>query len=74
MKILEDDDVVAVGERSYYISNIISTVTARILINKGCEAYLVCEFETKKENPDVHDIPTVCDFLDFFFMIYPGYH
>ncbi|XP_043809086.1 uncharacterized protein LOC110606254 [Manihot esculenta] len=66
LKTLVDHDVVVVGERSDYLSNIISTATARRLISKGCEAYLVCVLETKKENPCVHDISTVCDFSDVF--------
>ncbi|XP_043813702.1 uncharacterized protein LOC122723867 [Manihot esculenta] len=50
LKILVDHDVVVVGERSDYLSNIISTATARKLISKGCEAYILFALETKKEN------------------------
>ena len=64
--------MVVVGERSDYLSNIISAATARRLISKGCEAYLVCALETKKENPGVHDISTVCDFSDVFPDDLPG--
>ncbi|XP_021631856.2 uncharacterized protein LOC110629250 [Manihot esculenta] len=66
LKTLADHNVVVVGERSDYLSNIISTATVRRLISKGCEAYLVFALETKKENPGVHDISTVCDFSDVF--------
>ncbi|XP_043811844.1 uncharacterized protein LOC122723519 [Manihot esculenta] len=72
LKTLTDHDVVVVGERSDYLSNIISTATARRLISKGCEAYLVWALETKKENPGVHDISTVCDFSDVFPDDLPG--
>ncbi|XP_021629623.1 uncharacterized protein LOC110627583 [Manihot esculenta] len=72
LKTLVDHDMVVVGDRSDYLSNIISTATARRLISKGCEAYLVFALETKKENLGVHDISTVCDFSDVFPDDLPG--
>ncbi|XP_021607608.1 uncharacterized protein LOC110611529 [Manihot esculenta] len=72
LKTLDGEEVVVVGERSYFLSNIISATAARRMIRKGYEAYLACVLEGKKEKPIVQDIPTVCDFSDVFPDELPG--
>ena len=66
------EEVVVVGERSDFLSNVISATAARRMIRKGCEAYLACVLEAKKEKPTVQDIPSVCDFSDVFPDELPG--
>ena len=44
----------------------ISAATARTMVRKGCEAYLAYVIDTKKAEPILSDIPTVCDYPDVF--------
>ena len=60
------EEVTFIGERSNHISNVISTPTARTMVRKGCEAYLAYVIDTKKAEPSLSDIPTVCDYPDVF--------
>ncbi|XP_043805273.1 uncharacterized protein LOC122721498 [Manihot esculenta] len=66
LKTPDGEEVVVVGERSDFLSNVISATAARRMIRKGCEAYLACVLEAKKEKP------TVCDFSDVFPDELPG--
>ena len=34
------EELTFIGKRSNYLSNVISTTTARTMVRKGCEAYL----------------------------------
>ena len=72
LKTLEGSEVIVVGERSDYLSNVISATTARRLIRKGCTAYLASVIETKKEGPSGLNLPTVCHFSDVFPEELPG--
>ena len=56
-----DDEVIFIGERSNHFSNVISAITARTMVQKGCEAYLAYVIEIEKARPSVSDIPTVSD-------------
>ena len=60
------EEVTFIGERSNHLSNVISTATARTMVRKGCEAYFAYMIYTKKVEPSLSDIPTVCDYLDVF--------
>ena len=55
-----------IGERLNHLSNVIFPATARTMVRKGCEAYLAYVIDTKKVEPSLSDIPTVCDYLDVF--------
>ena len=44
----------------------ISTVTVRTMVRKGCEAYLAYVVDTEKAKPSFSDIPTVSDYSDVF--------
>ena len=59
-------EVTFIGERSNHISNVISVITARIMVRKGCEAYLAYVIGTKKAEPSLLDTPTFCDYPDVF--------
>ena len=67
-----EDEVTFIGERSNYLSNVISAATARKMVRKGCEAYLVYVIDTVKARPSVFDIPTVSDFPNVFPEELPG--
>ncbi|KAL5760844.1 hypothetical protein ACOSQ2_019682 [Xanthoceras sorbifolium] len=61
-----NDEMKVVGERSNYLSNVVSAAAARKLINKGCETYLVYVVDVEKTESSSSNIPTVCDFPDVF--------
>ena len=67
-----EDEVTFIGERSNHLSNVISTSTARIMVQKECEAYLAYVIDTIKARPRVSNIPTVSDFPDVFPEELPG--
>ena len=60
------EEVTFIGERSNNLSNVISAATTRTMVRKGCEAYLVYVIDTKKAEPSLSDIPTICDYPDVF--------
>ena len=61
-----------IGERSNHLSNVISAATTRTMVRKGCEAYLEYMIDTKKVEPSLLDILTVCDYPDVFPKEFPG--
>ncbi|XP_057984546.1 uncharacterized protein LOC131169346 [Hevea brasiliensis] len=67
-----NEEIIIVGERMDYLSNVISATTVGRLIRKGCEAYLAHVIDTRKVRLDLHDIPIVCDFPDVFPEELPG--
>ena len=67
-----EDEVPFIGERSNYLSNVISAATTRTMVQKGCEAYLAYVIDTVKARLNVSNIPTVSDFPDVFLEEFPG--
>ena len=61
---LPDQEVMIRGEKGYGFCNLISAAKIVKYIRKGYEAYLAHVIDTRKENPSVLEIPTVCDFPD----------
>ena len=51
-----------IDERLNHISNVIFVATVRMMVRKSCEAYLAYVIDTKKAEPSLSDIPTVCDY------------
>ena len=41
------EEVTFIGERLNHLSNVISATTARMMVRKGCEAYLAYVIDTK---------------------------
>ena len=66
------EEVTFIGERSNHLSNEISAAIVRTMVRKGCESYLACVIDTKKEEPRLLDTPTVCDYPDVFPKELPG--
>ena len=60
------EEVTFILEGSNHLSNVISVATARTMVRKGCEAYLAYVIDTKKLEPSLSEIPTVCDYPDVF--------
>jgi hypothetical protein len=60
------------GERNVIPNCIVSAMTARKMIKKGCEAYLALVMETKKEGIQLSDISVVREFPDVFPDELPG--
>ena len=59
-------EVTFIGKRSNHLFNVISVAIARMMVRKGCEAYLAYVIDTKKTDPSLSDIPTVCDYQEVF--------
>ena len=72
LRTLSGEEVTFIGERSNHLSNVISATTARMMVRKGCESYLVYAIDTKKAKPSLSDIPTISDYSDVFPKELPG--
>ena len=48
LKTPSGEELTFVGERSNHLFNVISIVTARTMVRKGCEAYLAYVIDKKK--------------------------
>ena len=66
------EEVTFIGKRSNHLSNVISAATARTMVRKGCEAYLVYVIDMKKAEASLSDIPTICDYPEVFLEELPG--
>ena len=53
LRTLSGKEVTFIGERSNYLSNVISAATARTMVQKGCEAYLEYVIDIKKAKPSL---------------------
>ncbi|KAA3486957.1 alcohol-forming fatty acyl-CoA reductase-like [Gossypium australe] len=62
----DDVEVVIIGERRDYLSNVIFVLVAEKLVWKGCEAYLAYVSVLNSGDSFVRNIRTVKDFLDVF--------
>ncbi|XP_012468883.1 uncharacterized protein LOC105786961 [Gossypium raimondii] len=62
----DDKEVVVIGEHRDYLSNVISALVAKKLVQKGCEVYLAYVNVSISRGSSVKDIRTIRDFLDVF--------
>ena len=60
------EEVIFIDERSNNLSNVISATIAKMMVQKGCEAYLEYVIDMKKAEPSLSDILTFCDYPDVF--------
>ncbi|KAI5338241.1 hypothetical protein L3X38_017512 [Prunus dulcis] len=60
------------GERRVLPTCLISAITAKKLLKKGCEWYLAHIIDTRDITLNLEDIPVVCDFPDVFPDDLPG--
>ena len=70
LRILNDNEVIFIGEKFNHLSNVISLAIARKMVRKGCEAYLAYVIDMVKARPSVSDITS--DFPDVFPEELPG--
>ncbi|KAA3484797.1 Retrovirus-related Pol polyprotein from transposon opus [Gossypium australe] len=58
LKTLNGKEIVMIGERRDYLSNVISTLVAKKLVRKGCEAYLAYILDTNVSGSSIESIRT----------------
>ncbi|KAA3477264.1 alcohol-forming fatty acyl-CoA reductase-like [Gossypium australe] len=68
----DDKEVVMIGERRDYLSNVISALVAEKLVRKGCEAYLAYVGVSFFGDSSVGDIRITREFPDVFPKKLPG--
>ncbi|VVA39240.1 PREDICTED: retrotransposon, partial [Prunus dulcis] len=68
----EQPEVTFRGERRVLPTCLISAITAKKLLKKGCEGYLAHIIDTREIPLNLEDIPVVCDFPDIFPDDLPG--
>ncbi len=66
VKTPKGNEITVMGERTDFLSNVISAIVARKLMRKSYEAYLAHVVDTRQAKPNLCDIPTVRDFPDVF--------
>ena len=71
-RIPNDDEFRFRGDKSSMPQNIISAITARKMLKRGCKGYLVVVRDTKVETRIVQNVPVVCEFSDVFPEELPG--
>ena len=64
--------VVFYGERRRAPSGLISVISVRCLLQKGCKGYLAHVVDTRSSEVRLEDVPVVKDFLDVFPDGFPG--
>ena len=60
------------GDKSLMPKNLISTITARKILRRGCQGYLVVVRDTKVDKGAVENVPVVCEFPDILSKELPG--
>lgn len=66
LRTIKDEEVMVIGERRDYLSNVVSALRAEKWIRKGCEAYLAFVSQSEKEGLTVDKVRTVKEFQDVF--------
>ena len=66
LRCFDQSEVIVHGVRSGPMSNVISTMQARRLLRKGCEAFLDLVFDSKRGQIELENILVVKDFSDVF--------
>ncbi|XP_017622229.1 uncharacterized protein LOC108466417 [Gossypium arboreum] len=61
-----DSEVVVVGEKFEFFSNVISSLRVEKLVQKGCEAYLAYVLNVDGKELRLDEIRAICDFTDVF--------
>ncbi|XVF50587.1 hypothetical protein PTKIN_Ptkin04bG0113500 [Pterospermum kingtungense] len=59
-------------ERCFLPSCVISAISAKNFLQKGCQAYLAYVVDTKMLEPTLENIPVVCEYPDVFPAELPG--
>ncbi|KAG8496754.1 hypothetical protein CXB51_007828 [Gossypium anomalum] len=68
----KDEEVMVIGERRNYLSNVVSALRAEKLIRKGCEAFLAFMSQVEPAVMTVESVRTIKEFQDVFPEELPG--
>ena len=60
------------GDKSSTPQNLISGITARKMLRKGCHGYLALVRDTTAEKTSISDVPVACEFPNVFPDELPG--
>ena len=60
------------GDKSSAPQNLISAITTRKMLRKGCQGYLALVRDTIAEKTSISDVPVACEFPDVFPDELPG--
>ncbi|KAA3464322.1 reverse transcriptase [Gossypium australe] len=72
LKTVNGDEVVMIGKRRDYLSNLVSALKAEKMVRKGCEAYVVHVRALEAKDAAVRDVRTVREYVDVFPEELPG--
>ena len=71
-KIHNDKDFRFRGKKSSMPQNLIYAITARKMLRRGCQGYLVVVRDMGADKGAVEKVSVVCEFLDIFSEELPG--
>ena len=71
-RILNDKESKFVGDKSSAYQNLISTITARKMLRKGCHGYLALVRDASAKKTSISDVPVAYEILDVFPDELPG--
>ena len=71
-RIPNDDEFRFRGDKASIPQNLISAITARKLLRRGCQSYLAVVRNAKADKGAVVRVPVVCEFPDVFPEELPG--
>ncbi|KAE8713428.1 hypothetical protein F3Y22_tig00110210pilonHSYRG00154 [Hibiscus syriacus] len=72
LKDVKGSEIVVIGEKVKSPSNVISAMTAKKMMSKGCLSFLANVIYTRVSEVRLNDIPTVKEFLEVFPEELPG--
>ena len=73
-RIPNEEEFKFVCDKSSAPQNLISAITARKMLRKGCQGYLALVRDTTAEKTSISDVPVACEFLMCFLMSCQVYH
>ena len=73
-RIPNDEEFKFVVDKSSAPQNLISAITARKMLRKGCQGYLALVRDTTAEKTSISDVPVACEFPDVFLKSCQVYH
>ena len=65
-RILNVEEFKFMGDKSSSPQNLISAITARKMLRKGCQGYLTLVRDTTAEKTSISNVPVACEFPDVF--------
>ena len=65
-RILNVEEFKFVGDKSSAPQNLISAITARKMLRKGCQGYLALVRDTTAEKTSISDVSIACEILNVF--------